>query len=113
MTQTITKSASLTLLDTVPVLYPDAGQGAFGGVRQINDFQAVTTAQLGATTTQLNMVRVSSTAVIKSLALDLSAVLDSNGSPTLTWDVGLFYSDAPNSGANDGTNLSLAGTVIS
>ena len=76
MTQTLTNSASIALLDTVQVLYPDAGQGAPGGLRQLNDFQALSTAQLGTTVTSLRIVRVASTVKIKSLALDDSANMD-------------------------------------
>jgi hypothetical protein len=112
MTYTL-ESASITALDTIPVLKPDAGQGAPTEDKELNDYVAFTTGQLGSTSTTANILRLPTTAKVNRLRIDTDGSLDSNGSPTLAFNVGLAYSDAPLSGVLDGTQPSLAGTSIS
>lgn len=118
-------SASTTALDTTPTLRPDTGQGAPGELKQLNDYVALTTGQLGSTSTKAQIIRLPSTCKLKSLTLSSSVQLDGgSGSPALAFNVGAYYSDAPmpgtatntnvgNSYVQDGTAPSNAGTVIS
>ena len=112
MTYTL-ESASITALDTIPVLKPDAGQGAPTEDKELNDYVAFTTGQLGSTSTTANILRLPTTAKVNRLRIDTDVALDSGGSPSLAFNVGLAYSDAPVGGVLDGTQPSLAGTSIS
>lgn len=118
-------SASTTALDTAPVLRPDTGQGAPGELKSLDDFVALSTGQLGSTSTKAQLIRLPSTCKLKSMSLNSSVQFDGgSGSPALAFNVGAYYSDAPmlpsaattNVAADyvqDGTAPSLAGTIIS
>lgn len=106
------KSASIVNQDSiVPVANP-TGNGAQGYSKEIGDFVALTTGQLGTTATILGLLRLPSNAKLKSLTLTSDAALDS--STGLTLDVGAYYSDAfATNGVIDGTPQALSGTLIS
>lgn len=98
-------SASVLNLDAIPVVRNTAGIGGPGELKGINDFVAVTTGQLGATTTKLQMVRLPTTVKIKRLRIESDVSLAAS---TLAVDVGAYYSDATNDGtaaANQGKSV--------
>lgn len=116
-------SASIIALDTIPVLKPDTGQGAAGELQQVNDYVAVTTAGLGSTSSSYQLLRLPSTAKLKSLSIFNDTLMDTGGlAAALVLYIGAQYSDAPKSGnvgtagSNgpivDGTVPSNAGVVI-
>lgn len=109
------KSASITALDLLPVLRPDTGEGAPNMDKSVGDFVTVTTGGLASTSSLYNMVRVPSNCKLKGLALTTSTALDTNGTITLAFNVGAYYSDASTTTNSvlDGTPPSLAGTLIS
>ena len=111
MAAQLASSASITNLDTLgpgPIANT-GGQGAPAFSRIINDYVAVTTAGLGNTGTKLKVVRLKSNVKLKRLILNTDAALDTNGSPTLAFDVGAYYSDS----TVDGTAVANQGAVIS
>jgi hypothetical protein len=103
------KSASITNLDAQPFIQNNAGVGAGGELKTISDFVAMTTGGLASTSSTYKMVRLQSNVILKSLNLLFSTAPDSNGSPTLTFDVGAYYSDS----TTDGTAVANQGTAIS
>jgi hypothetical protein len=108
------KSASITTLDGAAsngttTTQLTAGVGAAGREHNHSDYVAATAAGLADTTSTYKMVRLPTSAIIKSASLYTKAALDSNGSPTLAVDLGAYYSDS----TIDGTPASLQGTSIS
>lgn len=103
------KSASITNLDSVPVVPNSTGEGASGYERNASDYAALTTGGLASTASTYKMVRLPSNAKIKRATLKADAALDTNATPTLKVDVGAYYSDA----AADGTQVANQGTSIS
>lgn len=99
------KSSAITNLDSVPVVPVTAGEGAPGYLREIDGF--VTTITADTTSSIYKLVRLPSNAKLKSMTLDNAAL-----STSAAINVGLYYSDAPVGGNTDGTNPSLAGTVV-
>lgn len=111
MAAQLASSASITNLDAsgpAPV-YTTSGQGASAVARTQNDYVAVTTAGLGNTGTKLKILRLKSNVKLKRVILSADTALDTNGSPTLTLDVGAYYSDS----TVDGTAVANQGVVIS
>lgn len=112
-------SPGVTALDTVPVLRPDAGEGAPGELKSVNDYVALSTANAASTSTKLQMLRLPSTVKLKHLFLTGSVDFDSSTGAALALDVGAYYGDGPSATnvagtpVQDGTQASLAGTVIS
>lgn len=103
------KAPAITALDATPVVQGASGQGAPGALKSINDFVTPTAAGLADTTSKYKMVRVPTNAKLKHIFLTADANLDSNASPTLTVDVGLYYSDS----TNDTTAPANQGVVVS
>lgn len=103
------KSASITNLDAVPATKNTAGEGGLGYVKNITDYSTPTAGGLASTSSVYKLVRVKSTAKLKLAELVTDAALDTNVTPTLAADIGVYYSDA----TNDGTQAALQGTSIS
>lgn len=103
------KSLSLTNLDTIPVFINTAAQGAPNLSRDVSDFAAATVAGLGSTSSTYKMVRLPSDATLKSITVFTGAALETSGSPTLSIDVGAYYSDS----TVDGTAVANQGSLIS
>lgn len=101
------KSASITNLDATPVVPNSTGEGAPGYIKNASDF--VTVGAADSATSTYRVARLPTNAKLKALKLFADAILDSNGSPTLTYGVGAAYSDS----TVDGTASSLQGTLIS
>lgn len=102
-------SASIINDDATPPLANTAGMGAPGIFRTSSDFVALTTAGEASTSSTYKMIRLPSDAILKSLNLVFSTPPDTNGSPTLGFDVGSSYSDS----TVDGTAIANQGVVIS
>lgn len=107
MTADALKSTSITNLDATPVVQNTAGQGAPGALKMVDDYVTPTAAGLADTTSTYKMVRVPTTIKLKELRLFCTTAIDS-GSPSLTVDVGLYYSDS----TTDGTPAALQGTAV-
>lgn len=107
MTADALKSASITNLDATPVVQNTAGQGAPGALKMVDDVVTPTALGLADTTSTYKMVRVPTTIKLKELRLFVTTAIDS-GSPSLTVDVGLYYSDS----TVDGTPSALQGTAV-
>lgn len=109
------KSTSVTNLDAFPIVTDTSGQGAGGYARIASDFVTPTTAGLGNTSSTYRMVRLPTSAIIKSATLSVGAALDTGGaSAALTVDLGAYYSDAYSAGGViDGTPISDSGNSIS
>lgn len=101
------KSVSITNLDANPIVQNTAGQGAPGALKHVSDTVAATAAGLGAASTY-KMLRLPTTCKLKSLRLIADIALDTNVSPTLTADVGAYYSDS----TTDGTPSANQGTAV-
>jgi hypothetical protein len=68
--------------------------------------------QLGSTATVISMIRLPVTAILQKIRLVSDSGLDTNGVPTLAWNVFPIWSDAPiapNGPIMDGTLVQLAG----
>lgn len=103
------KSRTITNLDSNPLIYDNAGFNI--AARQVNatDYSTPTTAGLASTSSLYKVVRLRSNVKLRGMKLFVSTALDTNGSKTLTWDVGAYYSDS----TQDGTQSSLQGALIS
>lgn len=110
-------SRSITNLDgnnsaspiSLPLQYDTAGFNIGARIVQTSDYCTATTGGLATTSSTYKLVRLRSNVKIKSVKFFTDAVLDSYGTPTLTWNVGAYYSDS----TVDGTQASLQGTLIS
>jgi hypothetical protein len=104
------KTLSITNLDaTAPgPLRNVAGEGAPGEVKVLNDFLTPTTGGLVSTSSVYKIVRIPSNAKIKKVKIEADAALDTNGSPTLKVNLGLYYSDS----TFDGTQVANQGTAL-
>ncbi len=103
------KSRTITNMDTVPYVQDSAGFNVAGVLSQTSDYASATTAGESTTSSTYKLVRLRSNCKVKNVKLFTSTKLDTNGSPTLTWDVGAYYSDS----TEDGTQVALQGTSIS
>jgi len=102
MTQTSAlKSASITNLDSTPVVPNSCGMGAPDRLRTVDDY--VTTLSGDQTGSTYKVVRIPSTAIVKSVVLESEAMTGGK------FDIGLYYSDS----AVDGTPSGVQGTLIS
>jgi hypothetical protein len=104
------KSTSITSLDATP--NPSAvttGEGAAGLARTHSDYVTPTTGGLASTSSTYKVLRVKSNIKLKSLTFDTDAAMDSNATPTLSFDVGAYYSDS----TVDGTAVANQGVQIS
>lgn len=102
------KSASITNLDTVPALANTAGIGAAGYTQEISDYVSATAGGLADTGSKYKMVRVPTTVKLKEIWIESVADRDTDNSPTLALDLGVYYSDS----TLDGTKASLQGTAV-
>ncbi len=93
------KSTNITGLDATPATKLRGGYGAGDGLKCVTASLTVTTTKDTGSTYQL--VRVKTTASIKSIVLDSAAL-----SASTAMDFGVYYSSA-----NDGTPAALRGTV--
>lgn len=109
MTADTLKSRSITNLDANPIVYDSAGFNIASREQTATDYASATTGGLASTSSTYNLVRMRSNAILRSVFLFTSAVLDSNVSPTLTFDVGAYYSDS----TMDGTQSQNQGVLIS
>ena len=112
MTADALKSASITALDTLsvsgtPILENTSGAGAAANMKDILDFVTPTTGGLVSTSSKYKMVRLPTSAKLKTLTLKVDGALDS--STGLALDVGAYYSDS----TVDGTPAASQGTSIS
>lgn len=100
---------AVTALDGVltPVNQPTSGAGVAGEDKDVSDFVAVTTGNLGSTASKFQLIRLPVNAKVKYLTLSSDVALDS--STGLKFDVGAYYSDS----TTDGTPAALRGTAIS
>ena len=108
MTAQNIKSRTITNLDASPIVYDSAGYNIAAREVTASDYCTLTTGGEGDATSTYNILRLRSNVKLTSMKIFSSAVLDSNNSPTLTFDVGATYSDS----TTDGTQASLQGTVI-
>lgn len=99
------KSAAITGFDTPPPTKPTAGAGGHAALLDISGWVTSTAGVTTGSTYQL--VRLSSACYLKNLWFEAGAD-GGDGAYVL----GLYYSDAPTSGVLDGTQPTLAGTVI-
>ena len=102
-------SASITNLDSFPVVANTAGVGATADMKEVSDYVTPTTGGLASTGSKYKLVRLPTYAKVKDLTLAADGALDTNGTPTLAVDVGAYWSDS----TVDGTPANLQGTVIS
>lgn len=109
MTADTLKSTSITNLDANPVVQNTSGQGGPGALKSIDDAVTPTAAGLADTTSKYKMVRVPTNAKVKHIFLTADAAMDTNASPTLAVDIGLYYSDS----TTDGTPSGNQNTVVS
>jgi hypothetical protein len=106
--ETNVKSTSIGNLDATPFyLYPTAGAGARQQVFSIDDYAAVTAVGIASAGSYYRLLRIPTNSIIKTLAIFTSTALDTNASNTLTFDIGLAFSDS----TIDGTNPSLQGLI--
>lgn len=101
------KSTSITNLDASPIVANTQGSGAGAYTKTSIDFATPVAANLVAGSTY-QMVRLPFTAKVQWISLDADAALDTNAAPTLTFNVGAFFSDS----TTDGTPAASQGTVI-
>ncbi len=106
MVQDLLKSASITNLDSFPIVANSGGEGALGKLHEISDYVTPTTAGLADTTSKYKLVRVSPEVKLKQLKLNIAAAIET--STGLALDVGAYYSDS----TVDGTPVALQGTAI-
>jgi hypothetical protein len=109
MTADTLKSLSITNLDASPIVANTSPNGAKYDDQRYSDYVTPTTGGLADTTSTYKLVRVPTNCYLKSVVFIADAALDSNGSPTLAFDVGVYYSDS----TTDGTPVALQGTVVS
>lgn len=102
-------SQSITNLNASPIVPNTTGIGATSELFENSDFVTPTTGGLASTSSKYKLLRVSPEIKLKELRAFAIAALDSNVSPTLSIDVGAYYSDS----TTDGTPAALAGTAIS
>lgn len=103
------KSRTITNMDANPIVYDTAGFNILAEESDATDYCTATAAGLGSTSSTYDTVRLRSNVKLRSVSLFTSAVLDSAGSPLLTFDIGASYSDS----TTDGTQPQLQGTSIS
>lgn len=102
------KSASITNLDASPVVANTSPNGAKYDSQKYSDSVTVTAAGIAASGSTYKMVRVPTNAYLKHVSLFADSALDTNNSPALTIDVGVYYSDS----TTDGTPVALQGTAV-
>jgi len=106
MANTFRNSDAITLLDTVnPTVRQSAGRGGAG--RVVNMRGSILTATNDATTIVYRMVRVPTNSFVESVKI----ITELNGgtNTTLTFNCGLYYSDAASPG--DGTSAINIGNI--
>lgn len=102
-------SRTITNLDANPIVYDQAGFNIAGELSQASDYCSATTGGLVSTSSLYKLVRLRSNVKLKDMKFFVSTPLDTNGTKTLTWDFGAYYSDS----TQDGTQSQLQGTLIS
>ena len=86
---TTVKSASVTALDASTPILNTRGEGAKYDVREIDDFAALTTAEVSGSI--IRLVRVPTDAIIKTIILENEAL-----GTSVTADIGVYYSSSTN-----------------
>ena len=99
------KSAAITVLDTLPQLYPTAGEGASGYVRAQNAYITPTSGATAGSTYKI--MRLHTGVKVKHVLIEGAA--ETAGA----YNIGLYYGDGPTVGIMDGTPPALAGTAVS
>jgi hypothetical protein len=101
------KSASITNLDTVPIINNNAGAGGSYRRVAVDDYVTVTAAGVNSSTSYYKIVRIPTGAIVESVTLATDAALDGASNKTLEFDVGWIFSDS----ALDGTPVWLQGLI--
>lgn len=113
MTADTLKSASITNLDTLGTgggpVENSTGVGAPYSVKNISDYVTPTTGGLASTSSTYKMVRVPTNVQLQHVNLFADGALDSNATPTLAIDIGVYYSDS----TVDGTPAANQGAAVS
>lgn len=117
MTADTLLSRSITNLDgnnsaspiALALNYDTAGFNIGARLVQTSDYCTATTGGLGTTSSTYKLVRLRSNVKIKNIKFFVSTKLDTNASPTLSWDIGAYYSDS----TVDGTLPANQGALIS
>ena len=99
------KSVSITNLDTVPIIKPNAGAGGLGRTIAVDDYCTATAAGLQSAGSWYKLVRIPTWALVKSVKL--AADSGPNLSGALAVDLNLVFSDS----ADDGTPTWLQGLI--
>jgi hypothetical protein len=99
------KSASITNLDTVPIIKPTTGAGALSNNVSVDDYCAASAAGLQSAGSWYKLVRVPTWAFVKSVQLGADTGPNLNGA--LAVDLSWVFSDS----ADDGTPVSLQGLI--
>lgn len=101
------KSTYITNLDATPYTQNTTGEGAPGSMRQVDGYCPVTAVGIVATTSTYRLLRIPTTAKIKSVDFGTDVAIDSNSTQTLALDFNLVFSDS----TIDGTPLALQGLI--
>lgn len=99
------KSASITNLDTTPIIEVNAGQGNPGRAVRVDDYATATAAGLQSSGSYYKLVRIPTGAVVKSVVIGTDTGPNLNGS--LALDLNLIFSDS----TLDGTNTFYQGLI--
>src|SRR5262245_12098772 len=99
------KSASITNLDTSPLIINNAAQGAGGRVVSVDDFAAATVAGLQSSGSYYKLVRVPTGAFVEEVHIATDVSLNLNGA--LAIDLNWIFSDS----TIDGTPVALQGLI--
>lgn len=111
----ILESSTLAGLNVPPIIIPTSGEGGSYTNKSNEDMVSVTSANVQFSTYTLGP-RIPTNAKIKKVVL-YGKGIDTNASPTATYDVNLIFSDAPIGGivagnpSNDGTAPVNAGQI--
>ena len=102
------KSQSITSLDATPIVPVSAGQGGPGRRVVTDDFAAMTATGLQSTGSYYKLVRIKSSAIVKSVKVWTDKAPDAGATgPTLGLDFNLAFSDS----TDDGTPSFLQGLI--
>jgi hypothetical protein len=99
------KSASITNLDTVPIIKPTAGAGALSRSVDVDDYCTTAAAGLQSAGSWYKLVRVPTWALVKSVQVGSDSGPNLNGA--LAFDLNWVFSDS----ADDGTPVWLQGLI--
>jgi hypothetical protein len=101
------KSASITNLDTVPIIENTAGAGAPGRDVTVDDYCAATAAGLQSVGSFYKLLRVPTGALVEQLIFASDKAPDAASAKTVAFDLSWVFSDS----ADDGTPVFLQGLI--